>query len=79
MGGFNKPIPTKCWEKFLKSCNCGFVRQKSSHHLWKCPNAIRTITFWGDKKDVPRFHINSNLESMGKTKKEFNDWIKENC
>ncbi len=79
MGEYNKPIPTKCWESYLTFCGCKFDRQQGTHHHWKCPNCFRTVTFWGHKKDVPRFHISTCLKTMGKTNSEFNKWIKSNC
>lgn len=82
MGEFNNPVPTKCWEAYLTYLGCEFVKNDGTHHKWKCPqclNCLRSIIFWGHKKEVPRFHILSNLKTMGKTNKEFNTWIKENC
>ena len=79
MGKYNKPISIKCWEKFLTSQNCHFVRIRGSHHNWKCPNCSRTIIFRGSKKEIPRFHINTNLKTMGISIKDFNEWIDKNC
>jgi len=79
MGEYNNPVPIKCWEAYLKFCKCFFDRQDGSHHHWKCPNCWRTITFWGHKKEVPRFHIRTCLKTMGKTQTEFNRWVKDNC
>jgi len=79
MGEYNNPVPIKCWEAFLIFCNCEFDRKEGSHHHWKCPNCWRTITFWGHKKEVPRFHVRTCLKSMNKTNSEFNKWAKSNC
>ncbi|XLS28990.1 type II toxin-antitoxin system HicA family toxin [Flavobacteriaceae bacterium M23B6Z8] len=79
MGEHNNPVPTKCWEKFLLNLGCEFKRQQGTHHHWKCPECFRTITFWGHKKDIPRFHIKTCLKTLKVTNKEFNEWASENC
>lgn len=79
MGEYNKPVKTKCWEAFLIKNGCNFLRQDGSHHHWKCPNCFRTITFWGHKKEIPRFHTKTCLRTMGKTNKQLNDFIKKHC
>lgn len=79
MGEYNNPVKVKCWKKFLKSKNCREKRTKASHHLWNCPNCKRPIVFWGNKKEIPRMHINTNLDTLGIDKDEFNKWLKDNC
>ena len=79
MGEHNGPVLTKCWESFLKSKGCVFDRQQGTHHHWKCPKCWRTITFWGHKKEIPRFHIRTNLKTMGLTNSIFNKWVSNNC
>ena len=79
MTKYNNPVKTKCWESFLESRNCKFDRIKSSHHIWKCPNCIRSITFWGADKTIPRFQINTNLQTLGIPKKVFQKWLDNNC
>lgn len=78
MGGY-RPIPTKCWEKFLESKNCTPKSINSSHHKWRCPGCFQSIIFWGNKKEVPFAHITTNLKTMGVDKTEFLLWIKDNC
>lgn len=79
MGEYNKPVPTKCWKAYLAFCGCTEDRIDGSHHHWKCPDCWRTVTFWGHKKEVPRFHILTCLRTMGKTNSQFNKWAKQNC
>ena len=78
MGGY-RPVKTKCWLEFLKSKNCKYNRTRASHDHWKCPGCTRSIVHREKDKDIPSFHINSNLETMGIDKKEFWDWIEKNC
>jgi len=79
MTKYNNPVPTKCWEAYLKSLGCNYDREDGTHHHWKCPNCFGTITFWGHKKEIPRFHIRTNLRTLNKTNKQFNTWADSNC
>ena len=77
--GNNRPIPIGCWENFLISKGCEFVRIRASHHHWKCPNCLRPITFWGNEKEIPGFHIKTCLNTLGIKRTSFLQWVKENC
>ena len=79
MSKSNRPVPTKCWKKFLQSLKCYFKRQTSSHHIWRCPKAKRSIVFRGDDKEIPLFHIKTNLQTLGIMPDKFWKWIEENC
>lgn len=79
MGEYNNPVPTSCWEAYLKHLNCEFKKNDGSHHKWRCPNCLRSIIFWGHKKEIPRFQILTNLKTLGLTNKQFNTWSKANC
>lgn len=72
-------VKVKCWENFLSSIGCNLDRVRSSHHIWKCPNCKRSITFWGNHKEIPPFHIHTNLKTLGISKSFFFDWIEKNC
>lgn len=74
-----RPIPTKCWIKFLESKNCKRKSVESSHHKWRCPGCYRSIVFWENKKEVPFAHITTNLISMGVSKQDFLAWVAANC
>ncbi len=77
--GNDRPVPTKCWEKFLKSKDCYYKSTEASHDKWRCKGCIRSIIFWGNQKEIPFAHIKTNLTSMNISKEEFWNWIKENC
>jgi hypothetical protein len=80
MGGSNfRPVPTSCFEKFLLSKNCNFKSTEASHDKWKCPDCLRSIIIRGKDKEIPGFHIQTNLKTMGITKKEFYEWVEKNC
>jgi len=77
MGNF-RPLPTKCWEKFLLSLGFKPNRIKGSHHLWVKPG-YRTIPVWGDEKEIPAFHLKTSCRTLGKNVKDLYDWAEKNC
>lgn len=79
MGNF-RPIPTKCWTKFLEHHGWKFTgRINGSHHIYKKTGAIRSIPVWSDKKEIPPSHIVQSLKTMGIDKKVAIDWFEKNC
>jgi len=76
--GDNRPIKTICWIKFLKSRNCT-PGKGTNHTKWKCPNCCRSIIFREADKELPFFHVRTNLQTMGISIDEFLKWIEENC
>ena len=79
MGGNNSAVKTKCWEKFLESLGCEYKGDAASHSKYKCPNCFQPIIFRGKDKEIPGFHIHTNLKTLGIPKEEFYNWVKENC
>lgn len=77
--GNNRPVKTKCFVAFLLAHNCVFKRSKASHFHYKCPNCYRTITIRETDKEIPAFHIKTNVSTMGKTLQDVYDWIDKNC
>ncbi len=78
MGNF-RPIPTKCWESFLKYH--GFVysgRTKGSHDQWT-KKGHRTIPVWGDEKQIPALHLKTGCFTIGCTMEDLYKWAEENC
>ena len=78
MGG-DRPVKVKCWEKFLKSRGCAYVSTEASHDKWKCPDCFRPVMFRGSKKEIPFFHISTNLTTLKIGKADFLEWVKNNC
>jgi len=66
MGGF-RPVKTKDFIKFLKANNCYRLKNTSggSHNYWKRPGLTRRITIREVDKEIPPFHIKTNLETLG--------------
>ena len=79
MGENDRPIPVKCWIAFLTSLGCVEKSVNASHHKWSCPGCLRSIIFRGAKKEIPRFHIRTNLKTLGVSNSDFNKWAAENC
>ncbi|MGJ1321457.1 hypothetical protein D3C87_1450940 [compost metagenome] len=77
--GNNRPVKVKCWEKYLISIGCTKKRIQSSHHHWGCPGCLRNIVLQGAEKDIPPFHIKTNLKSLGVNAEDFYKWAEENC
>ena len=67
MGGSFRPVKTKIFIKFLKKHNCYRVGSNSggSHFYWKKPGLTRRIVIREADKDIPPFHIKTNLETLG--------------
>ena len=78
--GNNRPVKTKHWLKFLASQNCTKKKNNGgSHSHYKCPGCFRTVTHREKDKEIPVFHLRTNLATMGLTLDYLYTWIKENC
>ena len=77
--GNNRPVQVKCWERFLESKGCKYKSTEASHDKWRCPGCTRSIIHRSKDKDIPAFHINTNLKSMNISKDDFWKWVSENC
>jgi predicted RNA binding protein YcfA (HicA-like mRNA interferase family) len=77
MGNF-RPLPTKCWEKFLSENGFRLSRIASSHHQWT-KKGYRTIPVWGDEKQIPAFHLKTGCKTIGCSLEELYKWAEENC
>lgn len=77
--GNNRPVKTKDWVAFLHHLGCKYLRTKSSHDHYKCPNCFRTITHREKDKEIPFLHIKTNMSTLNKPVEEVYKWIEENC
>ena len=78
MGNF-RPLPTKCWELFLTFKGFKLHRIKSSHHHWSKPGSLRTITFRGNEKEIPAFHLQMCCRTIGCDMIALYEWAQINC
>lgn len=62
-----KPISTKVWERWLISRGLVRIRIKASHHIWDYPDKslLRPVVFQGELKEIPGFHIDKCLKTLG--------------
>ena len=76
-----KPIPRKKFVKFLKSIGLKLIRSESSHELYDYPEPekklLRPVTVDTNYNEVPLLHIHTNLQTLGMTKKEFIEKLKD--
>ncbi len=77
--GNNRPVKTSCWVAYLLHLNCVYKRTTASHDHYKCPDCFRTITHREKDKEIPPFHIRTNLNTLGKSMDDFLAWAKDNC
>lgn len=76
--GNNRPVKTKDWVAFLLAHKCRYLRTKSSHDHYKCPNCFRTITHREKDPEIPPMHLKTNLATMGYNLQYLYDWIEKN-
>jgi predicted RNA binding protein YcfA (HicA-like mRNA interferase family) len=77
MGNF-RPLPTRCWEAFLKFHGYQYARTKGSHDQWVKRNS-RTIAVWGDEKEIPALHLKTSCRTIGVSLENLYKWADENC
>jgi predicted RNA binding protein YcfA (HicA-like mRNA interferase family) len=77
MGNF-RPLPTKCWERFLTLKGFRYKRTVGSHDQWTKKN-FRTIPVWGNEKQIPAYHLKTGCFTMGITMEDLYEWADENC
>ncbi len=76
-----KPVAMHLFLKYLASLGIVEVRNNSGHFYYNTPDRTlrRNIVLRINKdKVVPLAHIHTNLQTLGKTKKEFTDWLEKN-
>ena len=76
-----KQIPLSRFVAWLESLGLVYERTKSSHDHYNYPKGhpkrlTRTITVRTKYKDIPVLHIHTNLRTLGISKAEFEEQIK---
>jgi predicted RNA binding protein YcfA (HicA-like mRNA interferase family) len=74
-----KPVPTKIFIQFLKSRGIVYIRTHASHNIFDNPVSplSRPVVIRTKFKDMPLLHIHTALETIGVSKKEFEEWLKK--
>jgi len=78
MGNY-RPLPTKCWEKFLTEQGFKYIRTKASHDQWTKKGCLRTITLRSKDKDIPALHLKTSCRTIGVTMQFVYEWADVNC
>lgn len=78
-----KQIPTKIFLEYLKYIGLVFVRKDQwNHNLYDYPDSHpngklkRPVSVRANYKDIPVLHIHTNLIAAGKSKEDFEEWLK---
>lgn len=71
------PVKTSVFRKFLKSQNFFFIRIKGDHEIWRKEGIIRDIVFITNEKEIPPFHIKSNLKTLDLSIEKFMEIIEQ--
>jgi predicted RNA binding protein YcfA (HicA-like mRNA interferase family) len=76
-----KQIPVKKFIRWLESLGLVHIRTTASHDYYNYPDRhpnklMRPITVRTKYKDIPLFHIHTNLKTLGISKEEFEEQIK---
>jgi hypothetical protein len=76
-----KPIPTAKFISWLESLGLEYQRSTDTHDHYNYPERspkrlTRTITVRSKYKEIPILHIHTNLKTLGISKKEFEQQIK---
>jgi predicted RNA binding protein YcfA (HicA-like mRNA interferase family) len=69
----SKPIKRKVWVDWLKSRGFKHIRTEASHEIWDHPTdpLNRPIVFRTVGKEIPAFHVDTCLKTIGVTYKDF--------
>lgn len=75
-----KDIPKKTLVKFFKKLGLEHKRTKGDHEIWdyadENKSLKRPLTIRTKDKDIPLFHIHTNLKTLNITKAQFEEMIK---
>ena len=64
------PVKRKVFEKFLRYIGCTHTRTKGDHLIYTREDLKRPVVITKDK-EIPVFHIRTNLRTLGIDKDEF--------
>jgi len=76
-----KQIPLNKFIAWIESLGLQYERTKASHDLYNYPKGhpkrlTRSVTVRTKYKDIPILHIHTNLQTLGISKSEFEERIK---
>ena len=70
-------VNLKEWRKFLKACGLELIRTRGGHEIWDLPDDSleRPVIFSAHYKEIAIFQIGTNLETMGKTMEDLDEFL----
>ena len=76
-----KQVPLDKFLKWLESKGLVYIRTKASHDHYNYPERdprrlTRNVTVRTKYKDIPMLHIHTNLQTIGISKRQFEEEIK---
>lgn len=74
-----RPFKLACWIRFLNAHGYHFNRQSSSHHIYTKKNSLRSISVWGDEKEIPALHVKTSCKTIGVPVQYAYKWADDNC
>ncbi len=73
-----KPVPAKVFIQFFKSRGIIYIRALQAMIYLISQNPLsRPVVVRMKYKDMPLLHIHTTLETIGVSKKEFEEWLKK--
>jgi predicted RNA binding protein YcfA (HicA-like mRNA interferase family) len=70
-------ISIKDYLRFLKNAGCIYSHTNGGHQIWKKEGLTRPIVVQTHVNPVPKFIIENALRSLGLTKKDFFDYLRD--
>lgn len=79
-----KQVPTKVFLQYIKYLGLVFIRKdRWNHDIYDYPDVhkggklLRALSVRTNYKDIPLMHIHTNLIAVGKSKADFDTWLKK--
>lgn len=69
-------IKTSDWRKFLTYKKLHFHRIKGDHEIWVKEGLLRPVVFRTNEKEIPIFHIKTNLKTIQSDMQELRNFLK---
>lgn len=71
-------ISIAVFRRFLFDIGCARLSIEGGHEKWHKKGCLRSIIIQTHIDTIPEFIIKNNLRTLGLTRKDFVDWLKNN-
>ena len=65
------------FRKFLTEVGCEMISIEGGHEKWKKGGCLRSVIIQTHIEPIPEFVLKNNLRTLGLTRKDFVNWLKE--